>query len=160
MERFSIILLCLLCFGALKVIEAQDTTKYNCTEVGFFEIVDGTCRNYYMCIDDGQQLTPVMLSCANSAIFDPDQGKCVPKNSTTCEQTPLCTRYGRFPIQDVYCKMYYLCYWNGTSYTIMGNLSCPKTLVFQPTSEKCVLPEKYVCSGIQSNYANASMQSA
>lgn len=150
MERFSVVVfLCLLCFGLMKVVGAQYTTRPTCTEVGFFEIYDGTCKNYYMCIDNGEGLISVILSCASSAIFDPSQGRCVSKNTTVCEQTSLCSRYGRFPIQDTNCKRYYLCYWSGSAYTMMGNLSCPNTLVFEPTSEKCVSSQKYVCPGTQ-----------
>ncbi|KAL6440497.1 hypothetical protein ACFW04_003191 [Cataglyphis niger] len=145
MKRFPIVvLLCLLCFS-LKIAGTQNMTISTCTEVGFFEIDDGTCKNYYMCIDNGVTLTKVILSCASSAIFDPILGRCVPANTTTCQQTPRCLRYGRFPMEDPYCKMYFLCYWNGTGYTMMSNLTCPNTLVFEPTSEKCVPPQRYIC---------------
>ncbi|KYQ56360.1 hypothetical protein ALC60_04767 [Trachymyrmex zeteki] len=156
MNRFSIIvLLCL--YTSFKIAESQTTPT--CTEIGSFEIFDGTCRNYYICVDDGANLNPVILSCANSFIFVADQGRCVSESTATCQQTttaaplttttsaPLCSRYGRFPIQDVNCKSYYLCYWNGTNYTIMDNLSCPNTLVFNPTSEKCVSPQTFTCQG-------------
>ena len=153
MNRFSIIvLLCL--YTTFKIAENQTTPT--CTEIGSFEINDGTCENYYICVNDGVNLNPIILSCANTFIFDPVQGRCVSESTTTCQQAttpstttsaPLCVRYGRFPIQDVNCKSYYLCYWNGTSYTIMDNLSCPNTLVFNPTSEKCVSPLTFTCPG-------------
>lgn len=149
-----IVLLCLCSF--FKIVNCQITTE-NCTEIGASEIYDGTCKNYYICIDDGEKLNPVMLSCASSAIFDPSMGRCVSEATATCQQTtimtssttsaPLCLRYGRFPIQDVECKKYYLCYWDGSRYTIMDNLSCPNTLVFNPTTEKCVSPQTYKCPG-------------
>jgi len=150
MDRFSIIVLLCLC-TSFKIAESQ-TTAPNCTEVGFFEIYDGTCKNYYFCIDNGEGLIPIMLSCASSAIFVGD--RCVPANTTTCQQTttmapttttPFCSRYGRFSMQDVECKKYYLCYWNGIQYTIMGNLTCPNALLFDPISEKCV--QVYNCTG-------------
>lgn len=152
MERFPIVIfLGLVCFSLVKVAGTQNTTNSTCTEIGAFEIDDGTCKNYYICIDNGATLVPVMLSCASSAIFDPSQGRCVPGNTTMCQQTPLygCLRYGRFPIQDASCKMYYLCYWNGSGYAMMSNLSCPNTLVFNPMSEKCVSPQTYLCSETQ-----------
>ena len=158
MNRFSIIvLLCL--YTTFKIAENQ--IVLTCTEIGFFEINDGTCRNYYMCVDNGVNFNQVLLSCASTFIFDPTQGRCVSESTTTCQQTttsstttpstttsaPLCVKYGRFPIQDVNCKSYYLCYWNGTNYTIMNNLSCPNTLIFNPTSEKCVSPLTFTCPG-------------
>ncbi|XP_018370965.1 PREDICTED: uncharacterized protein LOC108766280 isoform X2 [Trachymyrmex cornetzi] len=155
MNRFSIIvLLCL--YTTFKIAENQ--TTFDCTEAGFFEIVDGTCKNYLLCVDDGANLVPVILSCASNSIFDPVQGRCVCQCTNTCQQSttmapstttsaPLCVRYGRFPIQDVNCKSYYLCYWNGSSYTIMDNLSCPNTLVFNPETETCVSPQTFTCSG-------------
>ncbi|XP_077281457.1 uncharacterized protein LOC143908057 [Temnothorax americanus] len=156
MDRFSIVVLLCLC-SSLKIAEGQTTAEPTCTEIGAFEINDGTCKNYYICVNDGETLNPVILSCASSAIFDPSQGICVSQNTATCQQTttmapsttsaPFCLRYGRFPIQNVECKKYYLCYWNGTSYAIMGNLTCPNTLVFYPLAEKCVSPRTYNCSG-------------
>lgn len=160
MNRFSIVvLLCLhSSFNLIKIAESQTTVKPTCTEIGAFEIYDGTCKNYYICVDDGVKLNPVILLCASSAIFDPLQGRCVPDSTATCLQTttmapsttsaPFCLRYGRFPIQDVECKKYYLCYWDGVRYTIMYNLSCPNTLVFNPISEKCKSPQTYKCPGI------------
>ncbi|XP_032664531.1 uncharacterized protein LOC116841100 [Odontomachus brunneus] len=138
----------------------QTTTPVTCTEYGTFEIYDGTCKNYYICINDGMNLVAVILSCATTAIFDPTLGRCLPGamclQTTTTTTTTLappttaapCMRYGRFPIPDVNCKKYYLCYWDGIRYAIMGNLTCPNTLVFDPTSEKCVLPQQYICLGI------------
>lgn len=152
MERFLIIVLLYLpFFDLIEVAEAQTVTQPTCTEIGAFEIVDGTCRNYYLCVDDGETLVPVILTCASSAIFDPTMGMCVSANIATCQQTAPtttvapCVRYGRFPIQDANCKRYYLCYWDGTGYVIMDNLSCPNTLVFEPASEKCVPPARYIC---------------
>ncbi|XP_011692217.1 PREDICTED: uncharacterized protein LOC105452632 [Wasmannia auropunctata] len=156
MDRFSIVvLLCL--YPSFKLVSGQTTAQPICTEIGAFEIYDGTCKNYYICVDDGEELNPVILSCASSAIFDYLQGKCVSESTATCQQTttmapsttsaPLCLRYGRFPIPDVECKKYYLCYWDGISYTIMGNLTCPNTLIFNPLSEKCVSPQTYQCPG-------------
>lgn len=132
----------------------QTTTPVTCTEVGANEINDGTCRNYYLCVDVGEKLVAVILSCTPTASFVPAEGRCVV--GATCQQTtttttttttpaPICVRYGRFEIPDVNCKRYYLCYWDGVRYTIMGNLTCPNTLVFEPMSEKCVLPERYIC---------------
>lgn len=152
-----IVPLCLPYIGLIGVAEAQAVTQPTCTEIGAFEINDGTCKNYYICVDDGEKLIPVNLTCASSAIFDPTRGKCVPANTTTCQQTTTppptttvapCVRYGRFAIPDVNCKKYYLCYWDGTRYAIMDNLSCPNKLVFEPKSEKCVPPERYACPGI------------
>ncbi|KYN43014.1 hypothetical protein ALC56_02819 [Trachymyrmex septentrionalis] len=155
MNRFSIIvLLCL--YTTFKIAENQIITR--CTEIGSFEIIDGTCRHFYICVDNGVNLIPVIFSCDNTFIYNPAQGRCVNESTFTCQQmttttsstttsAPLCVRYGRFPKQDVNCKSYYLCYWNGTSYTIMDNLSCPNTLIFNPTSEKCVSPLTFTCSG-------------
>ncbi|XP_011639046.1 uncharacterized protein LOC105428424 [Pogonomyrmex barbatus] len=159
MNSFScIVLLCLQSYLSLIRIAVGQTATPTCTEIGAFEIYDGTCKNYYICVDDGEKLNPVNLMCASSAIFDPLQGRCVSESTATCQQTttmppstttsaPLCVRYGRFPIQDAQCKRYYLCYWDGVRYTIMDNLSCPNTLVFNPVSEKCVPPERYTCPG-------------
>jgi len=150
MDRFSIVVLLCLC-TSFKIAESQ-TTAPNCTTVGFFEIYDGTCKNFYICVDDGERLQSVIMSCASSAIFVGD--RCVPQNTTTCQQTttmapttttPFCSRYGRFSMQDVECKMYYLCYWNGGGYTIMSNLTCPNTLLFNPQLELCV--SEYECPG-------------
>ncbi|XP_011862368.1 PREDICTED: uncharacterized protein LOC105558994 [Vollenhovia emeryi] len=157
MSRLSIVvLLCL--YPSFKIVEGQLTAKPICTEEGAFEINDGTCKNYYLCVDDGEKFTPVMLSCSNIAIFDTSMRKCVPEGTAVCQQTttmapsttsaPLCVRYGRFSILDVECKKYYLCYWDGARYIIMDNLSCPNVLVFNPTSEKCVPPQMYTCPGI------------
>lgn len=159
MDRFSIIvLLCL--YSSFQITVGQTTAKSVCTEVGAFEIYDGTCKNYYICINDGEKLNQVILSCASSAIFDPVESQCVPDNKITslCQQTtssttsvssttsaPLCVRYGRFSIPNTYCKKYYLCYWNGVRYTIMNNLTCPRMLIFNQFMEKCVSPTKYTC---------------
>ncbi|XP_012532553.2 uncharacterized protein LOC105834539 [Monomorium pharaonis] len=150
------VLIAVLLCSSFKIVAGQTTTP-NCTEMGAFEIYDGTCRNYYFCVDDGEELKPVILSCASSAIFDPDEGRCMPADATKCLQTttmaplttsaPLCLGYGRFPINDVYCKRYYLCYWNGSGYSKMDNLSCPNKLVFNPTSGKCVSSQLYKCPG-------------
>ncbi|XP_014487638.1 PREDICTED: endo-1,3(4)-beta-glucanase 1 [Dinoponera quadriceps] len=140
----------------------QTTTPPTCTEIGAFEIYDGTCKNYYICVNNGATLMPVILSCAAGAMFNPALGSCEPgricwqtttTTTTTTTPTPTttaapCVRYGRFPLPDVNCKMYYLCYWDGLRYTIMSNLSCPNTLVFEPVSEKCVPPERYLCPGV------------
>lgn len=155
MDRFFVVVLLCLC-SSCRIVEGQTTTKPICTKTkDAFEIYDGTCKNYYICVNDGEKLNPVILSCASSAIFDTSKGECVPESTSICQQTtitaplttsaPLCLRYGRFPIQVGGCKKYYLCYWNGVRYTIMENLSCPKTLVFDPNLEKCVSPEKYKC---------------
>jgi len=126
-----------------------------CTEAGVFEIVDGTCKNYYLCVDNGQTLIQVLLSCADSFIFDPVMAICVPDSTILCQQmttaspittsAPLCVRYGRFPIPSEDCKRYYLCYWDGMRYN-MVKLSCPNLLVFQPLLEKCVPPQTYNCT--------------
>ncbi|XP_018400232.1 PREDICTED: uncharacterized protein LOC108777771 [Cyphomyrmex costatus] len=156
MDRLLItVLLCL--YTSFKIAENQIIPP-PCTEIGAFEIYDGTCKNYYICVDDGVNLTPVILSCASSAIFDPLQGRCVLESIETCQQTttmassttaaPLCPKYGRFPILDVNCKRYYLCYWGGQSFTILDNLSCPNALIFNPMKEKCVSPSQYICPGI------------
>jgi len=126
-----------------------------CTEAGVFEIVDGTCKNYYLCVDNGQTLIQVLLSCADSFIFDSVMGTCVSDSMILCQQmttaspittsAPLCVRYGRFPIPSENCKRYYLCYWDGTRYS-MVKLSCPNLLVFQPLLEKCVPPQRYNCT--------------
>lgn len=164
MKRFSIFIPpCLLCLSLIDVAAAQATIGPVCTEIGAFEIYDGTCKNYYICLDDGEKLAPVLLMCAPSAIFNPGLGRCVPQSTSICLQTTTmpptttppttttrapCVRYGRFPIQDINCKRYYLCYWDGVRYAMMDNLSCPNTLVFEPMSEKCVLPTTYICPGI------------
>ncbi|EZA56393.1 hypothetical protein DMN91_010275 [Ooceraea biroi] len=163
MERVQILVpvLCLLCaFVVFRDAKAQ-TALPVCTIPGVFEIVDGTCKNYYICVDDGVNLIPVVLSCASTAIFDPVRGICVPESTAICQQTttpsplptttpgPLCVRYGRFPIPNTNCKSYYLCYWNGMGYSVMNNLTCPNTLLFEPVSEKCVSPLRYSCPVIQ-----------
>lgn len=150
MKRFSIT--ASLYLGLIKIAAAQETMPA-CTEIGAFEIDDGTCKNYYICVDDGEKLNAVILKCAISAIFDPMAGRCVLDEGNMCQQTTTsppttqapCTRYGRFPLNDEKCKNYYLCYWDGIEYSRMDNLQCPKTLVFNPTSEKCVLPQSYTC---------------
>jgi len=129
-----------------------------CTKAGVFEIVDGTCKNYYLCVDNGQILIPVVLSCADFFIFDPVMGICVSDSAILCRQTttvspittsaPFCVRYGRFPIPSKDCKRYYLCYWDGTRYS-MVMLSCPNLLVFHPLLEKCVSPQTYNCTFVQ-----------
>lgn len=156
MERLQLLLpiLCLLsAFGLIRDPTAQIVQPV-CTEIGAFEIIDGTCKNYYICVDDGEKLTPVLLTCASSAIFDPLKGSCVPDTAATCLQTtiappttvaPRCVRYGRFPIKATNCTGYYLCYWNGTDYDVMDNLTCPNALLFKPTLEKCVPPQSYTC---------------
>lgn len=158
MEHFSIVLLLyLFCCSLIGVVEATTPT---CTMYWeFFEVYDGTCKNYYFCVYDGVKLNPILLSCDSSAIFDPTKGVCVPESEGICEQTTTvppttvapCYRYGRFPIADIYCKKYYLCYWNGTTYAKMDNLSCPNILVFYPLLEKCVSPLKYNCTGNQTS---------
>jgi len=166
MDRFSIVILLCLCFS-FKVVKSQNvtTTEPTCTEI-WFKIDNKTCINYiYIYVDencvDSEKLSLAKLLCAGSVriVFDSSQTRyiCVLANTTMCQQTTtapttttsasLCYRSGRFRIPDVKCKKYYLCYWNGTSLTKMDNLLCPNTLVFDPTSEKCVLPQTYPCSG-------------
>lgn len=154
MQRFSVVFL--LCLFYCSLISSTATVEVTCTmDYEMIEIEDGTCKNYYMCISDGVRLIPVQLSCANCTIFVPTEGRCMPEITFTCQQTTTvpsttvapCYRYGRFPIADIYCKKYYLCYWNGITYTKIDNLSCPNTLVFNPLSEKCVSPLTYKCVG-------------
>ncbi|XP_012228789.2 uncharacterized protein [Linepithema humile] len=155
MEHFSVVfLLYLLYCSLIRVVET--TVTPNCTMyLEFIEVYDGTCKNYYLCTYDGAKFIPVPLSCTSTTIFDPSVNMCMPESEAICQQTTTipsttvapCYRYGRFPIADIYCKKYYLCYWDGIAYAKMDNLRCPNTLVFYPLSEKCVSPLKYKCPG-------------
>lgn len=161
MDRFSIVvLLCLYSSCQIEESNSIELSNQTTTKPTFkpdaFEIYDGTCKNYYIYVNDGEKSNPVTLSCASSAIFNSSKGECVPEGPEfTCNQTtittpsttsaPLCLTYGRFPMQVAGCKKYYLCYWNGVRYTIMNNLSCPNALVFHPMLQKCVSPQKYKC---------------
>ncbi|XP_020280779.1 peritrophin-48-like [Pseudomyrmex gracilis] len=150
MERhFANVFLYLLCFSLIKVAEFQVAPI--CEVPGqTIPIIDGTCQNYYLCVSDGLGLMPIKLSCYIGTIFNPTAMSCEPG---ICMQTatlvpPTCYRYGRFPdVSDNTCKKYYLCYWDNTiqQYTSMRDLQCPNTLLFDPRSEKCVLPENYTC---------------
>nr|XP_033330638.1 uncharacterized protein LOC117222817 [Megalopta genalis] len=116
-----------------------------CTAEGYFEIVDGTCKNYYTCIFNGAALVSYDLTCATPTLFDPTMGICV--TGYVCTQStpvPTCPTNGRYPIPLTACKKYRVCY---TYQNVVINriLSCPNSLIFNPVSQTCVLPSTYKC---------------
>lgn len=55
-----------------------------------------------------------------------------------------CTAPGFYPLQDVTCQYYYLCYSDGAGYSAQI-FKCPGTTVFDPSRSACVLPTQYSC---------------
>ncbi|XP_076235689.1 uncharacterized protein LOC143180048 [Calliopsis andreniformis] len=62
-------------------------SNQSCITAGSFEIVDGTCQNYYICIFDGVELVSYNLTCANSTVFFPALGTCTSSTVYACTQT-------------------------------------------------------------------------
>ncbi|XP_078032747.1 uncharacterized protein LOC144467706, partial [Augochlora pura] len=118
-----------------------------CAAEGSYEIVDGTCQNYYMCIFNGVILQPYNLTCASPSLFDPTAGLCM--TGYVCEQPVTdnpsqCTTNGRFLIPGTGCKSYRFCYiYPGA--VINRTLTCPNSLIFNPGTQKCVLNSTYTC---------------
>ncbi|XP_033330638.2 uncharacterized protein LOC117222817 [Megalopta genalis] len=116
-----------------------------CTAEGYFEIVDGTCRNYYICIFNGAAIVSYDLTCVTPTLFDPTMGICV--TGYTCTQsTPVtaCTISGKYPISGTACKQYHVCLiYQGI--VINRYLTCQNSTIFNPTNQACVLPSSYKC---------------
>ncbi|CAL7933778.1 unnamed protein product [Xylocopa violacea] len=121
-----------------------------CVMQGIFEIKDGTCQNYYICIFNGVSFVSYDAKCATSMVFDPVAQYCRSSTEYVCTQippatTPPCKMSGRFKISDPKCQMYYFCYWDGTMFIKVDNLRCPNSLLFNPVIQACVLPTSYAC---------------
>ncbi|XP_076636630.1 uncharacterized protein LOC143349339 [Colletes latitarsis] len=70
-------------FGIFQAVASPE----KCTKQGSFEIVDGTCQNYYMCIFNGVGLVSYEFKCAPSTVFSPVTGYCTPSTQYPCTQT-------------------------------------------------------------------------
>ncbi|XP_043262096.1 cell wall integrity and stress response component 4-like [Colletes gigas] len=70
-------------FGMFEAVAAPE----KCTKQGSFEIVDGTCQNYYMCIFNGVELVSYELTCAPPTVFSPVTGYCTPSTQYPCTQS-------------------------------------------------------------------------
>ncbi|XP_015429677.1 PREDICTED: integumentary mucin C.1-like [Dufourea novaeangliae] len=85
---YTILLLCkFIPPGMLQLPPSSQT----CTKEGRYEIVDGTCENYYMCIYTGVGYEAYNLKCPASTRFNPIMGYCTPSTIFPCTQIPPTT---------------------------------------------------------------------
>ncbi|XP_076766679.1 uncharacterized protein LOC143433277 [Xylocopa sonorina] len=125
-----------------------------CVMQGMFEINDGTCQNYYICIFDGVRFVSYDMKCATSMVFDPIAQYCKSTAEYVCTQTPPatppdtppCTMSGRFVISGTGCRRYYLCYFDDTTFVKVDNLHCPNSLLFNQATQTCALPTSFICN--------------
>lgn len=123
--------------GILQIIPSGRS----CTAQGYFEIIDGTCKNYYLCLYNGVAFVSYDLKCLDSTVFNPITNICtadyICNQITTMDPCPF--GVGRFPISDSNCQKYYFCYVDNGSF-VRYNLTCPNNLLFNSKTKQCMLP--------------------
>lgn len=158
---FNIFAFCLIPIGQAQM----QPSNRPCASQSNYAIYDGTCKHYYTCVFDGIEFQSYDLTCPDSMVFHPVLGYCVSPLQYACEQTtstsvstakststsptldpPACNETGRYPMRGTYCKDYYFCIVFGRFSFEITYLSCPNTLVFDPTIQLCVLPSLYNCT--------------
>ncbi|XP_050581978.1 probable endochitinase [Bombus affinis] len=73
--------------GAPQIIPSNRT----CVMQGTFEIVDGTCANYYICVFNGVEFVSYDMSCSPSMVFDPLLKYCTSPSNYICKQVTSST---------------------------------------------------------------------
>uniref|UniRef100_A0A182PFX7 Chitin-binding type-2 domain-containing protein n=1 Tax=Anopheles epiroticus TaxID=199890 RepID=A0A182PFX7_9DIPT len=149
----------------LPVAVADGPEPFKCTTKGrFADLADPDCKSYYLCNQntDGS-LIPARVTCPGTTIFSPEKMTCVasppnicPRTTTTEGPAPSstvsdasgpfqCPGQGRYEnVNSPDCTTYYLCLLEGDR--VLPSLAqCSSSQVFDPSQQKCVLPDMYAC---------------
>lgn len=152
MRVFLIVFKILFIFTLIQsgIFQALVPSGRQCVTQGLFEIIDGTCKNYYLCVYNGVVYTSYDMTCKGSTLFNPTNKLCTA--DYTCTQITTTTTpativdpcplgVGRFPMipSDSKCQKYYYCFVENGQF-VRYNFTCPNSLQFNSKTQKCMLP--------------------